>query len=359
MRPYNARNVPKNRPTIVDASAAFTHKRAVHQDDLRKRIERFLRTRITSAPSPKTIRWYRMILERYADYCETQSVDWRTAETLMDFITDLMTLDSRYEAHPKRPNEKGGLSIATIRGYGRGLRAFFNWCVEWDVVESNPMERVKLPRQDEKIPKAAHYDDFVKMIGVAVANASLGRLWAVRSLALLLFIADTGVRAGEVADLRFRDVDLENHTATVTGKGRKQRIVLFRPLTANLLQMWLDVRAFWLQQQSEASRDKAEDWYFIGFSGRGKMTPCGISQALEHLAKIAGVQGPFRAHAWRHMFGGAWMSGGKGDIVSLQRLMGHSSPDVTQGYIAFAMEDLRSKHSELSPVARFERMRKG
>lgn len=289
-------------------------------------VEQFLKLAPATAPSPHSLRQYRMVLWRYAEFCGREGAPPVRAESVQGYMAELRGC---------------GLRDASLGAHDRVLRVFFRQAEELGWIEVNPMERLRRPRRPERLPRSASLEAFGRMVGVAVCRVVTGditRVRAFRDLVVLVVLADSGLRASELGALRWRDVDLAACSAVVReGKGRKQRIVLFRPETCDLLEGWRRVC------------EPGQELVVMGLSGRGALTASGVSQILHKLADAAEVEGPHRAHAFRHLFGGSYMAG-SGDQMSLARLMGHSDLRVTQGYVAFDLDDLRRKHGLGSPV---------
>lgn len=157
-----------------------------------------------------------------------------------------------------------------------------------------------------------------------------------RRLAVTLFLADTGARAGGVCSLTWERLDLARQEAVVIEKGRgggAARPVFFGAATAAALAAWEEVS----QREYGAS--------VFGLS------QAGLTKLLDRLAAAAGVEGAVNPHAWRHGFA-KWTLLRGGDLATVSQLMGHSSIRVTADHYArFATSELKKAHGRLSPVA--------
>ena len=131
--------------------------------------------------------------------------------------------------------------------------------------------------------------------------------------------------------------DIPAHTAhVVDGKWHQSRWLFFTDVTADLL----------LQYRNTVPH-AATDHLWHG--KRGALTSTGIYQVFRRIARKAGVSGHANPHAWRHAFGKhATISGMP--TATLQQLLGHSSVETTQIYVALDTAELQNAHEQHTPV---------
>ena len=284
--------------------------------------ELFVSAKQSEGLSGKTIRWYRQELERYAAFTVANHLDWLETSTVRAFLAEVQSTRSGRGVD-------GHVSVATVRAYHRTLRVWFRWLVAEGHIERTPMDRVRAPRADQTPPKTISADDFFALLNAARGNQ--------RDYALVLFLADTGVRDAELRGLRLGALDMHLRHALVFGKGRKARMVFFTEETAEALASWLRVRP------------TETDLVFPG--QRGPLASCGVYQILRRLAHRAGVKGRFNPHAFRHFFASCYVANG-GDLETLRRLLGHADLETTRQYLHFDQAVLQARHDVLAPVAR-------
>jgi integrase/recombinase XerD len=190
---------------------------------------------------------------------------------------------------------RAGLSQATIKGRFTALKTFLTWCVNRGYLATSPAAAIRIKRTPRRPGlKAAAPETIEQMIGAARKRAEEGRS---RDLALLLFMVDTGCRAGEVASLKEVNLNLDKREAMVQGK-TGPGMVYFTQRTAAALQMWLDSRA---HENSHV---------FTGLRTPNKgnpITPGTVYQLLNRLANEAGVVGRHNPHSIRHLVGKRWV----------------------------------------------------
>lgn len=155
--------------------------------------------------------------------------------------------------------------------------------------------------------------------------------------ALIYFLIDTGVRACEIVALSIRDVDLITGAVTVQhGKGDKRRVVFLAQKSRKELRRYLKTR----DMLSDS------DPLFIS-DNDDRLTFSGLRGIIRRRSAQAGLPEP-GLHDFRRAFALTMLRNGS-DILTVLRLLGHSSLSVTQRYLALVDEDLLLIHDRTSP----------
>ena len=157
---------------------------------------------------------------------------------------------------------------------------------------------------------------------------------------LILFLLDTGCRISEALGLRVREIDFENMLVTLDGKGRKQRVVPFS----------FELRKALFRYITEFKRKLDA----LLFANRSE-TKVGRRNALRDvklLCKRMGFDSPARTlHAFRHTFAVNYLRRG-GSVFHLQKVLGHSTLEMTRRYANLMVEDLQAVHERVSLLTR-------
>lgn len=282
--------------------------------------------------SPATSKWYKRRLKSLEDFLgANKSIKKIAVNDLRLWRATLVDRKNRYEYHPTRPTEPGGLSGDTLHGYVRATRRFFTWLVEEHILANNPSKRFELP-PTQKRPKAGISDrDRRAMIDCTQDYP--------RDYAMLMFTADTGCRAGGIAGLRSKDLDINRGRATVFEKGRggnrKGRIVYFLSDTAIALRKWMSMRS------------QGEEFVFVSSRGGG-LTSSGVYLIFKRIAIKANARGKWSPHQWRHWRARKWAERGM-NLSIVAQLLGHTDVKVTAEYYGtFADADLQNAHQRYS-----------
>jgi len=288
--------------------------------------------------SPATSEWYARMLRPMVRRWPEASIDRIDVGELRQYVVDLRARGKRYVGAAQRPELDGGLSVESVRGHLRAMRRLFGWYWRENDLPpaSNPMLRIRMPRRRQAEPKAIDLMDLRKLIECC-GDDQVGK----RNRALLLFLADTGARAGGVMGLTWTNVMIERGRAIVTEKGDRARVVPFTEYTGQALTDWRAV-----------CPNKAEFVFCsLGTTAPGRrMSMSGLAQLLKRLAKRAGVTGRVNPHSFRHGFAREYLANG-GDLGTLSQLMGHSDVSVTvASYAVFRDSELAVLHEKFSPV---------
>lgn len=209
------------------------------------------------------------------------------------------------------------LSPATARARHAYLSVFFNWLVGEGELRESPMRRIKPPALDERLPEILDDVAFAKLLRACQGRGLTER----RDLAMLRLMEETGIRRAECATLRLEDVDLDELTVTVMGKGRRVRVCPFTPQTATAIDRYLRERS-----RTRWARDPA---LWIGHVG--PISPNAIGEMLERRSLQAGLGRRVKPHSLRHRFADHWKADG-GSEDSLMALGGWRSRDVMARY---------------------------
>ena len=154
---------------------------------------------------------------------------------------------------------------------------------------------------------------------------------------IVTLMLDTGLRVSEVCNLNVNDIDFEDKSAKVIGgKGDKDRIVLFTNRTLERLTAWLPVRENRIKDDNEP--------LLINSIGR-RIQPRGVQRLMDNLAVEAGLpKGKLTPHVLRHNFATGLLERGA-DLVSIQKLLGHSSIATTRVYLEISDQTLREVYN--------------
>ena len=234
----------------------------------------------------------------------------------------------------------------TIRNYHCALSALWQWAKLEGIVPVNIIRDVKAPRADSRVIVPFTVPEIRAMLRAAVKTTGIysGKevrvklVNAARNKAVVLLLLDTGLRASELCNAKIEDCDLQESRIKVFGKGRKERIVEFSPITG---------RAIW-RYLAERKGCTKEDWLFLTDEGH-KMRRTSLRLLIGRIGERAGVKGA-HPHRWRHTFAVMALINGM-DAFTLQSSLGHSSMDIVGRYLNVAQVDTGRIQRRASPVA--------
>jgi site-specific recombinase XerD len=294
--------------------------------------------------SEHTALFYVSKLKPLVAYLEDKPVEDVTISDLRRFIAHLRSRDTRWDAHPHKRQKAGGLSEATVAGIVRATRRLFAFLTEEKILDENPAARLKQPKPRRGEPKAASMEDLLKLLDATEGDDPVSK----RNHAMLLVMADTACRVGGLVGMRLSDLDLTTGKVYLHEKGNKGRFAFVTPMTIEALQAWLAVRP----QGSSPYL-----WSSLGSGGGEHLSTQGVREVFRRMKAKVGVTGPINPHAWRHAFAREYLKNG-GDLASLADYMGHADVSVTHAsYAIFRTEELQTKHTQHSPLARLRETR--
>ncbi|WP_158591586.1 tyrosine-type recombinase/integrase [Deinococcus cavernae] len=233
-----------------------------------------------------------------------------------------------------------GMRDGAIAAYMRGLRGFFSWALEEDLIERNPMRKMPVPSPSGEPPAAIQPHEVQACLAVVKAGAQPRR-----DTAILTLLYDTGLRLGEVCGLRVGDVSVETGMLTVRGETSKTsaRVVPLGIRSARALMRYM-------HRERRPALPTVEE-VFLSKAGT-PLTHSGVSQLLNRVAEGAGLPRDHVApHAWRRGFAVQALRNGA-DLFTVQTILGHSTLAMTRRYVRYLPTDIQRSHLRASPADR-------
>ena len=257
----------------------------------------FLNSRRAQGISPQAASWYAGILGRFARMHPELPGDPEAVEAFL--------------AAQKCGDE-------ARHSYWKVLKAFYNWLAHRHNVP-NPMTRLGAPRRRKKHPRTLSAAELASLFLVPICS---------RDRALLCLLIDSGVRIGEALNLQAEDI-LEE-TIIVNGKTGEREVPITQDTRQQLLAL-ASSRYIFRGQRGHLSRPQAYD----------------IVHAALRASGLTGRKlGP---HLLRHTLGRQFIMAG-GDLVSLQRILGHTNIQTTRIYAELSMADVIRQHHKYTPI---------
>jgi site-specific recombinase XerD len=302
-------------------------------------MNEFLLACVADGLAHDSVKWYRSLLGAVLPALTGLPVDAVETSIIRQYVIDLRTRTVRYPG--QRRETVGPISAETLRDHIVALRRFFNWCVIEYRLDPlcNPMLRVRIPPKPRREPKAVDLDDLRKLIEACGDDPE-----GLRNRAILIFLADTGCRAGGLVSLKPDQLQLDRGRAIVHEKGDRARAVPFSVITAEIVKAWLAVRPAEAETVFCSLGANAQDYRHAQ-----PMTVSGLNQMIKRLKKRAGVTGRCNPHSFRHAFAREYLRNG-GDLATLSQILGHSNVSVTMGYAVFDDGGLKDQHERFGPL---------
>ncbi len=258
--------------------------------------------------------------ERTLNYYET------TIKTMVDKLSkkvnsieteDLRNYLSEYQA-------KNNCSKVTIDNVRRILSSFFAWLEDEDYIMKSPVRRIHKVKATQTVKETYTDEELEEMRDACIE---------IRDLAMVDFLASTGVRVGELVNLDRVDIDMQERSCVVLGKGGKEREVYFDARTKIHLQNYLNSRI-----------DNNPALFVSLLRPYDRLKISGVEIRLRELGKRINIK-KIHPHKFRRTMATKAIDKGM-PIEQVQVLLGHRKIDTTLQYAMVNQNNVRNSHKK-------------
>lgn len=259
----------------------------------------------------KTLKAYRIDLKQYASYSNT-SADCFSKDSLDSYLT---ILHKQYK--PK-----------TVKRKIASLKAFFHYLSYREILSENPFDKLDIRFREAKLlPKTIPFHSLQTFLATLYAQKDLARTdyqrqCCIRDIAVIELLFATGMRISELCSLKPQNIDLENNTVRIYGKGAKERILqVGNPDVLSALRLYY-----------ETFRENIEicGYFFVNRLDR-RLSDQSVRFMIDRYAKLANLEQHITPHMFRHSFATLLLEQDV-DIRYIQQMLGHSSISTTEIY---------------------------
>jgi integrase/recombinase XerD len=286
--------------------------------------------------SPRTIAWYKSVLEPFGRHLRETLGHDRPQDVTEGDLRAFLAKVSEVGASGRRP-----VGARRLNHFRNGLFRFYEWAQRRGYVGHNPAANIPKVREPKRIIPTFTAAQVRALLQQPDAKHFLG----LRDRLFLLLLLDTGLRLSEALGIRVGDLDLREGAVTVIGKGDKQRRVGLSPRLLAELRPYLRHR----EAALEGIERGDSPWLFPNHVGN-RATNRAMQQNLRRYGKQAGIEDVrVSPHTLRHTYGLAFVRNG-GDPFTLQKALGHTDLAMTRRYCELAEGDVLTRQRELSPL---------
>jgi len=224
-----------------------------------------------------------------------------------------------------------GVKPLSVNSWLTGVRAYGIWLWKEGHLKEKP--RIELLKCEQKILQTLSADSVRSLVNWKPVGRNQTRAHTIALVAL-----DTGLRISELLGLSREQVDFDNLTLRVRGKGNKQRLV----------PMSVELRKVLYRHLAKHPHPRV----FCTGTG-GALSVRNSERDFKVVCRKAGIVGIRTSwHTLRHSFAVNYLRKG-GNLYYLQRILGHSSITTTERYLrSLGIEDLQKVHDGLSLLSR-------
>jgi integrase/recombinase XerD len=285
-----------------------------------------------------TISSYRRDLSRYTQFLADRGITdiGRVREQdVSEFVVALRSGDPE-RGLPALAASSAARALIAVRGFHRFATAESMAAVDVARV-------VRPPSPATRLPKSLPVREVLSLLEAVGGGGPADGPRAVRDRALLELLYSTGARISEAVGLDVDDIDTENRSVLLRGKGGKHRVVpVGRPAVEAL--------DAYLVRGRPALMSRGTPALFLNVRG-GRLSRQSAWKVLQTAAEAAGITVAVSPHTLRHSFATHLLDGGA-DVRVVQELLGHASVTTTQIYTLVTVGALREVWAHAHPRAR-------
>lgn len=276
-------------------------------NDNKNLITLFVAAKRIEGCSEKTLKYYQNTIEAMV-----LSIN----KNIRSIVTeDLRTYLTEYQS-------KNNSSRVTIDNIRRILSSFFSWLEDEDYIIKSPVRRIHKVKTASNI-KETYSDDELEIMRDNCTE--------LRDLAIIDFLASTGMRIGELVHLNRDDIDFVERECVVFGKGNKERIVYFDARAKLHLQKYLDSR-----------HDDNPALFVTLRAPYERIQIGGIEHRLREMGRNLNINN-VHPHKFRRTLATKAIDKGM-PIEQLQKLLGHARIDTTLMYAMVKQNNVKAAH---------------
>ena len=249
----------------------------------------------------------------------------------------LKSIDLEYLTAYLEHLQKRNLKATTVSRHLVTIKMFFRFLVLEGVLLESVAELLNSPKLWNYLPKVLSPE----MVNRLLSAPSADDQYPLRDRAVLCMLYATGCRASEVANLKLRDVHLDENVCRCLGKGDKERLVSLNPVAVAALEKYLEY------ERPQMAFLEDQDWLFVTRSGT-HLSRYAIWTLVKKYAARVGCSDRVSPHTLRHSFATHMLAGGA-EIRALQEMLGHASIATTQIYTQVEHSRLKAVHEQCHP----------
>lgn len=245
-----------------------------------------------------------------------------------DTINDKVSFNKAYKQYVISKKQKDNISEGYVYQLAISLKSFTKYHkLDW--------WELKTPKVPKSLPKHLSKEEINKLFNIITPqqqDSNHNKMVKLMKKSIIYLLYSSGLRVSECAKLKSNEIDFENNTIIVRGKGNKDRIVLFNDETKHHIKQYLKYQT------------KQSEYLYPSIRGQGHISPRFIEKFIKECGENAGITQKVTPHILRHSFATHLLGGGC-NIRGIQQLLGHSSLATTQIYTSVEMSQLKEMYN--------------
>ena len=278
-----------------------------NKKELENYTELFIASKKVEGCSDRTLNYYQTTIDNMLEAIN-KNIKMVDTNDLRNYLTEYQ--------------EKNNCSKVTIDNVRRILSSFFSWLEDEDYIIKSPIRRIHKIKTS-KVVRETYSDETIEKLRDGCDE--------IRDLAMIDFLTSTGVRVGELVRLNKNDINFEDRSCIVFGKGSKEREVYFDARTKLHLEKYLSTR-----------NDNNPALFVSLLAPYDRLEISGVEIRLRKLGSDLEIQ---RVHPHKFRRTMATKAIDKGmPIEQVQRLLGHAKIDTTLQYAMVNQNNVKLSH---------------
>ncbi len=288
-------------------------------------LDSFLQASVfESGLAEKTLSAYSADLTRYLSHLAGNDIQDISDVMREDVLDHLIVL------------RQAPMSARSVARHLSAIRRFHRFLHEEHYCKQNPTDDFDSPRIIQSLPHVLHAHEVEALLAAPDISTDNG----IRDAAILEMFYSCGLRISELANLHVMNVQLQESSLRVQGKGSKTRLIPLGTTAIQKLSAWYTVRARWTQKDNTV---------FLSTRGN-RMNRSSVWQVVKRAAQTANIQQNVTPHMLRHSFATHLLDNGA-DLRAVQEMLGHADIATTQIYTHVSRERLSNAHQQFHPRA--------
>ena len=229
-----------------------------------------------------------------------------------------------------------GLDRNSIARKISAVKGLYQYLLGEGKIKINYFKEVSSPKKKDSLPKYVRTNDIEKMFLCFDKETSLGQ----RNNLILEMLYATGVRIGELINIKVNDINRYDRTIKILGKGRKERVVVYGSYCEDALDLYL--------RDGRLELNKKEiDYLFLNKNG-GRLSDRYVRKIIDDVVVKCQIDYQISPHTLRHTFATDMLNNGA-DLMTVKELLGHSSINTTGIYTHISNEQLKKVYNFAHP----------
>lgn len=271
-----------------------------------------------------TIKHYKESIQQIQKYIdEDMYIKDITKETFDNFIKAL--------------RKKANLNSVSIYTYSRDFKTILNFFMRQEYL---PTFKIQLMKADRQPIETYSDSDLMKLL--KKPNLKKCSFTEYKNWVMVNFLLSTGIRQRSLINIQIKDIDFDNEVVNITVTKNGKPLII--PLNSDIVRI--------LKEYLKYRNGSAEDYLFCNVFGK-QLTKSTVYHQMYEYNKSRSVE-KTGLHRYRHTFAKKWVLMG-GNVVTLQKILSHSSLEITQNYLNMLVSDIKEDIEEFNILREFKR----